>query len=33
VLRLPSIVRPGVLFKLLQENTDFRFHLTLTLAR
>ena len=33
VLRLPSIVCPGVLFKLLQENTDFRFHLTLTLAR
>ena len=33
VLRLPSIVRPGVLFKLLQENADFRFHLTLTLAR
>src|SRR3981081_875943 len=32
-LRAPSTVRPGVLLKLLQENADFRVHLTLILAR
>jgi hypothetical protein len=33
VLRLPSIVCPRVLFKLLQENADFRVHLTSRLAK
>jgi hypothetical protein len=33
VLGLLGIVDPRVLFELLKENLDFRFHLTLTPAQ